>query len=204
MFHSCEIQEFFPGFFGEMTSEIGPAPDLPFVGWAHLSIRDSDGHSRQVKGSSAQTPLLAKLMPSGKLSIEAELVVSNPLSFIKITNEDSYYFTASFILGSCHHGHRALDHILLQTVPVACTAFKDKEEVFLECIVPFARSPNNRVEMKVELSEHKLVTKVSKITVELYMGVLREVYRYRNGLRKYKQLESGDEEGKSNATPQGY
>ena len=186
-----------------MTSDIGPAAGLPFVGWAHLSIRDSDGHSRQVKGSSAQTPLLGKIMANGNLLVEAELVVSNPLSFIKITNEDSYYFTASFILGSCHHGHRALDHILLQTVPVACTAFKDKDELFLECTVPFARSPNNRAQMKVELSEHKLVTKVSKISVELPMAVLKEVYSYRDGLRKYKQLESGDEEGKSNATPQG-
>ena len=186
-----------------MATTIGPAAGLPFVGWAHLSIRDSDGQSRQVKGSAAQTPLLAKLVDNGKLLIEAELVVTNPLSFIKITNEDSYYFTVSFILGSCHHGHSALDHILLQTIPVACTAFKDKEELNLECIVPFARAPHNRVHMRVELTEHKLVTKVSRLSVELPVAALSEVYSYRDGLRKYKQLESGDEEqgNKSSSTP---
>lgn len=170
------------------------------MGWAHLSIRDSDGHSRQVKGSSAQTPLIAEVN-GDKLNIEAELVVSNPLSFIKISNEDSYYFTVSVILGSCHHGHRALDHILLQTIPVACTAFKDKEELTVECLVPFAKGPNNRAQMRVELSEHKLVTKVSKLTVELPLSVLSEVYSYRDGLRKYRQLESGDDESKP-STPQ--
>jgi hypothetical protein len=186
-----------------MSVSIGPAPGLPFVGWAHLSIRDSDGHSRQVKGSSAQTPLLASLN-GDKVLIEAELVVSNPLSFIKITNEDSYYFTVSFILGSCHHGHRALDHILLQTIPVACTAFKDKDELMLECLIPFAKGPSNRAHMKVELSEHKLVTKVSKMSVQLPVSVLSEVYSYRDGLRKYKQLESAsDEEQTKQTTPQG-
>lgn len=182
---------------------VGPAAGLPFVGWAHLSIRDSDGHSRQVKGSSAQTPLLARVN-GDTLLIEAELVVSNPLSFIKISNEDAYYFTVSFILGSCHHGHRALDHILLQTIPVACTAFKDKEQLSIDCLVPFARGPNNRAQMKVELSEHKLVTKVSKLTVELPLSVLSEVYSYRDGLRKYRQLESaGEEDQNKGTTPQG-
>ena len=168
---------------------------MPFVGWAHLSIRDADGHSRQVKGSAAQTPMIAEVV-GDKLVIEAELVVSNPLSFIKISNEDQYYFMASFILGSCHHGHRSLDHILLQTIPVACTVFKDKEELVVDCMVPFAKGPNNRAQMLVTLSEHKLVTKVSKLRVELPLSVLTEVYAYRDGLRKYKQLESGDEDGK--------
>lgn len=179
---------------------IGPAVGLPFVGWAHLSIRDADGHSRQVKGSSAQTPMIAETV-GDKLVVEAELVVSNPLSFIKITNEDSYYFTASFILGSCHHGHRALDHILLQSIPVPCTAFKDKEELVIDCLVPFAKGPNNRAQMLVTLSEHKLVTKVSKLRVELPLAVLGEVYSYRDGLRKYKQLESGDEDSGKQTPP---
>jgi hypothetical protein len=189
-----------------MCACIGPAPGLPFVGWAHMSIRDSDGHSRQVKGSAAQTPLLAKLVGEEQILIEAELVVSNPLSFIRITNEDSYYFTVSFILGSCHHGHRALDHILLQTIPVACTAFKDKDQLTVECIVPFVKSGSNRAQMKVELTEHKLVTKVSRVSVEIPVSVLNEVYSYRDGLRKYKQLESAGEEesGKpAGTTPQG-
>jgi hypothetical protein len=188
-----------------MSACIGPAPGLPFVGWAHMSIRDSDGHSRQVKGSAAQTPLLGKVSGENIL-IEAEMVVTNPLSFIRITNEDSYYFTVSFILGSCHHGHRALDHILLQTIPVPCTAFKDKDQLMVDCIVPFARGGSNRAQMKVELTDHKLVTKVSRVSVEIPISVLNEVHNYRDGLRKYKQLESGGEEesGKqTGATPQG-
>lgn len=182
-------------------SLIGPAPGLPFVGWAHLSVRDSDGHSRQVKGSSAQTPLIATLVNESTVMIEAELVVNNPLSFIKITNEDSYYFTASFILGSCHHGHRALDHILLQTIPVPCTQFKDQTEISLECLVPFAKS--GRVQMTVNLVEFKLVTKVAKLTVTMPLAQLREAYLYRDGLRKYRQLDNNDEEDKSKsaATP---
>ena len=182
--------------------QVGPAPGLPFVGWAHLSIRDSDGHSRQVKGSTAQTPLLASVQ-NGAIVIDAELAVTNPLSFIRITNEDSYYFTASFILGSCHHGHRALDHILLQTIPVPCTAFKDKDVVELECLVPFAKSGSNRAQLWVTLTEHKLVTKVSKLSVRLPQAVLEEVYTYRDGLRKYRQLDdASDEGGKSTGTPQ--
>ena len=179
---------------------IGPAAGYPLCGWAHLSIRDSDGHSRQIKGSSVQTPLIAAHSvisgSSTDIVIEAELVVSNPLSFIKITNEDSYYFTASFILGSCHHGHRALDHILLQTIPVTCSSFKDATELDLECIVPFAK--NGRVMMTVSLVEHKLVTKISKLRVVLPQSTLSEVYLYRDSLRKYRQLENGEEEGKDN------
>jgi hypothetical protein len=183
--------------------QVGPAPGLPFVGWAHLSIRDSDGHSRQVKGSTAQTPLFGTPVGNDKLLLEAELVVSNPLSFIKITNEDAYYFTVSFIMGSCHHGHRALDHILLQTIPVACTAFKDKEELVVDCLIPFARGVNNRCQMTVSLTEHKLVTKVSKVSVELPMSALSEVYLYRDSLRKYKQLEDSDGDDKGGkVTPQ--
>lgn len=185
-----------------ISSSIGPAPGLPFVGWAHLSIRDSDGHSRQVKGSSAQTPLLGSVVAGDAVVIEAELVVANPLSFIKITNEDAYYFTASFILGSCHHGHRALDHILLQTIPVPCTAFKDKDQLLVDCVVPFARSPNNRAQMTVTLSEHKLVTKVSKLSVSIPLAVLSEVHIYRDGLRKYRKLDTSDEESaKTSSTP---
>lgn len=182
---------------------VGPAAGLPFVGWAHLSIRDSDGHSRQVKGSSAQTPLLATVS-GDKIVIEAELVVANPLSFIKITNEDAYYFTASFILGSCHHGHRALDHILLQTIPVQCTAFKDKEQLSVDCVVPFARAPSNRAQMTVSLSDHKLVTKVSKLSVTIPLSVLNEVHLYRDGLRKYRKLDTADEDATKNSssTPQ--
>lgn len=79
----------------------------------------------------------------------------------------------------------------------------------VDCVVPFARGPsNNRVQMKIELSEHKLVTKVSRISVEISASVLGEVYGYRDGLRKYKQLESAGEEESGNkqatgATPQG-
>ena len=181
--------------------QIGPAPGLPFVGWAHLSIRDSDGHSRQVKGSTAQTPLFATVS-GDKLVVEAELTVTNPLTFIKITNEDAYYFTASFILGSCHHGHRALDHILLQTIPVVCTAFKDKEELMVECLIPFAKGPNNRCQMHVQLTEHKLVTKVSKLVVELPLYTLGEVYAYRDSLRKYKKMDDADGDEKGKTTPQ--
>jgi hypothetical protein len=182
---------------------LGPAPGLPFVGWAHLSIRDSDGHSRQIKGSSVQTPLLATLSPDGKsVIVEAELVVSNPLSFIRITNEDNYYFTTSFIMGSCHHGHRALDHILLQTIPVACTQFKDLDELEIECFIPFVKGQNNRAKMTVSLVEHKLVTKVSKLRTTIPVSVFSEVYLYRDSLIKYKKLETGDEEkGDGKASP---
>lgn len=183
-----------------MSFAIGPSPGLPFVGWAHLSIRDSDGHSRQVKGSSAQTPLIASSNDSS-ITIEAELTITNPLSFIKISNEDSYYFTASFILGSCHHGHRALDHILLQTIPVPCTYFKDQTEVSLECIVPFAKAGSNRCQMTVSLSEYKLVTKVSKLKVQMPLAMVAEAYLYRDGLRKYRKLDNNDEDEKSKSAP---
>jgi len=188
-----------------MSFTVGPSAGLPFVGWAHLSIRDSDGHSRQIKGSSVQSPLLATVSADGNsVIIEAELVTSNPLSFIRITNEDNFYFSTSFIMGSCHHGHRALDHILLQTIPVPCTAFKDVNELNIECYVPFAKGSNNRAQMTVSLVEHKLVTKISKLSVTIPTAVLGEVYLYRDSLRKYRKLDNADsDEGKeSKSTPQ--
>jgi len=188
-----------------MSFTVGPSAGLPFVGWAHLSIRDSDGHSRQIKGSSVQSPLLATVSADGNsVIIEAELVTSNPLSFIRITNEDNFYFSTSFIMGSCHHGHRALDHILLQTIPVPCTAFKDVNELNIECYVPFAKGSNNRAQMTVSLVEHKLVTKISKLSVKIPTTVLGEVYLYRDSLRKYRKLDNADsDEGKeSKSTPQ--
>jgi len=188
-----------------MSFTVGPSAGLPFVGWAHLSIRDSDGHSRQIKGSSVQSPLLATVSADGNsVIIEAELITSNPLSFIRITNEDNFYFSTSFIMGSCHHGHRALDHILLQTIPVPCTAFKDVNELNIECYVPFAKGSNNRAQMTVSLVEHKLVTKISKLSVKIPTTVLGEVYLYRDSLRKYRKLDNADsDEGKeSKSTPQ--
>ena len=185
----------------DMSTCIGPAPGLPFVGWAHLSIRDSDGHSRQIKGSSAQTPLMAST-DNTSVVVEAELVTSNPLSFIRITNEDNFFFTASFILGSCHHGHRALDHILLQTIPVNCAAFKDVSELNIDCLIPFARAPNNRAQMTVTLVEHKLVTKVAKLRVSIPIQNLNEVYLYRDSLRKYRKLDNADEDKDTKSTPQ--
>lgn len=180
-----------------MSFNIGPAAGLPFVGWAHLSVRDSDGHSRQVKGSSAQTPLLATMSGPDHVVIEAELMVNNPLSFIKITNEDSYFFTASFILGSCHHGHRALDHILLQTIPIACNQLckEDQTEVQLECLVPFVKG--GKCQLTLSLVEYKLVTKVAKLKVTLPVAMLSEAYLYRDGLRKYRKLENADDEEKT-------
>ena len=194
---------FFPNVLNSsnMSTVIGPAPGLPFVGWAHLSIRDSDGHSRQIKGSSAQTPLMATT-DGTSVVVEAELVTSNPLSFIRITNEDNFYFTASFILGSCHHGHRALDHILLQTIPVNCAQFKDSSELTIDCLVPFARSPNNRAQMTVSLVEHKLVTEVAKLRVVIPTQTLSEVYLYRDSLRKYRKLDNADEDKDTKSTPQ--
>jgi hypothetical protein len=178
--------------------EFGPAPGLPFCGWAHLSIRDSDGHSRQIKGSSVQYPLMGTV-EGDNVIVEANLVVSNPLSFIQISNEDSYFFTASFIMGSCHHGHRALDHVLCQSIPVACSNFKNQTEATIECLVPFAKGTANKFPFTVTLADHKLVTKVARVRAVIPKSVVQEVLVYRDSLRKYRQLENGDSEKEGNS-----
>lgn len=186
---------FFVFFSSNKIMEIGPAKGLPFCGWAHLSIRDSDGHARQIKGSSVQYPLMATI-EGDHVIVEADLVVNNPLSYIQISNEDSYFFTASFIMGSCHHGHRALDHVLLQSIPVACSSFRNatSPEVKLEALVPFAKGPNNKFPLMVTVAEHKLISKVAKVRAVLPLSVLGEVTIYRDSLRKYRQLENGDDD----------
>jgi hypothetical protein len=56
----------------------------------------------------------------------------------------------------------------------------------------------------VHLSEHKLVTKIAKLSVVIPLSVLNEVHAYRDGLRKYRKLDTSDEESgnKTASTPQ--
>nr|ABY27204.1 unknown protein [Perkinsus marinus] len=195
--------------------KLTPAQLLPFVGWCILSIKDEDGHMRQIKGSYDIVPFHATTLDNGDVQITTRLSFKNPLKFLSINNESNYYFSINMMFGAFDKkdGMMAMlsganNEAICDSLPEKCSALYEKAasnggSLVVKGDVPFAdESPE--VEFKVTTKEVKLQTRVSSVSVVIPKATFDQWKLYHEAVhRSSKRYEEDDSDKKKDDEKKG-
>ncbi|KAF4659277.1 hypothetical protein FOZ61_004872 [Perkinsus olseni] len=202
--------------------KLTPAQLLPFVGWCILSIKDEDGHMRQIKGSYDIVPFHATVLENGDLQINARLSYKNPLKFLSINNENNYYFSINMMFGAFDKkdGMMAMlaganNEGICDSLPEKCSVLYEKAasnggSLVVKGDVPFA-GEGSEVEFKVSTKEVKLQTRVSSVSVVIPKATFDQWKLYHEAIhrasKRYEEDDSDkkkddDKKGDSKKTPE--
>ncbi|KAF4668664.1 hypothetical protein FOL47_002924 [Perkinsus chesapeaki] len=195
--------------------KLTPAKLLPFVGWCIVSIKDEDGHMRQIKGSYDIVPFHAKELDNGDLEISARLSYKNPLKFLSINNENNYYFTINMMFGAFDKKDGMMTMLagvnnesICDSLPEKCSTLYEKAasnggSLTIKGDVAFA-GENSEVEFKVSTKEVKLQTRVESVSVVIPKATFDQWKLYHEAIhRAPKRYEEDDSDKKKDDDKKG-
>eukprot|EP00745_Piridium_sociabile_P008198 TRINITY_DN154852_c0_g1_i1.p1 TRINITY_DN154852_c0_g1~~TRINITY_DN154852_c0_g1_i1.p1 ORF type:complete len:182 (+),score=27.88 TRINITY_DN154852_c0_g1_i1:112-657(+) len=166
----------------------------PFVGWVRLHVVDCDGLEKRVKGMNLEAPV-HKSEKDGKIVFTADMPREDPIRLLHLTGDESDLLMVRWVAGhselrsSSNRLLAALNTLRVKTACEEASSSVNEGPLFKgTACVPFVSGAYDRqVDVRFHTKEHKLVTRIIKVELEVPIDVFQEWEAYHESLKEWEK-----------------
>lgn len=170
--------------------------DKTTTGFISVMALDSDGFPRRTKGNSVEAPFALK-KEGGVVYLEAQ-VPANPLFYLGVPQEDSFYLYGQCWLGTggfCRT-NQICNMTSLETCKIHAKMSEESGNSFtIDAVMPFLKNSTERLcKATFTTATQKFITKVLKVSIAIPEADWNEFKQYRGKFWKQNKHWSGKDE----------